>query len=451
MAEKGLPGDGPPRDWEEFLSQTLSLAKASREEWLGSSFNRFDVHLSRLIGGETEGEGLRGRLEEFLRGLAEVGRVSLSLDVARPGVGEGVEKLNLVLADVARGLMEEGCFQPALVANIYPDTRWSSPSLERWMGLSYRFGQPIFQNMATGTIRTESLDRLASEEPHMEFLHLRLGGPTGCADGQGVYGWGCINLHQLAMSVEGEEAFMEALSRCFWEVVDALSRRSRGIRSRWARGGMPFTLGLSNGLNWCFNVVTLTGANEAFKHLVGAPLGHPVGKALAYQVLELLRDLALEAQSTHGELISIETYPSESPGLERPGLWGAVTPGTELAADHGDDLWDALEHQKKLHSLYTGGTLFEVHLDRGRRLTPGLKLLITRIIEVYGFNYLAISPRFALCPSDGYSQTLDRCFRCGGEVEEYTRVDGWLKPMSQLPEQIQRHRRRRVWFDVKSD
>ena len=127
-----------------------------------------------------------------------------------------------------------------------------------------------------------------------------------------------------------------------------------------------------------------------------------------------------------------------------------LTAATELKPNHGDDLWDILEHQKKFHSMYTGGTLQQIHLEEGLGFKEELKILVKRTLEIFGYNYLAISPVYSLCPEHGYLFGEDDCPECGLVTETYIRMDHKITRLSELSTQLKEAYRQRVYIDVKN-
>jgi hypothetical protein len=63
-----------------------------------------------------------------------------------------------------------------------------------------------------------------------------------------------------------------------------------------------------------------------------------------------------------------------------------------LPVDYSDDLWDAMEHQKKFQTLYTGGSVFNVYLERGISDVGGVKTLARRIVERTALPCFSFSP-----------------------------------------------------------
>ena len=206
--------------------------------------------------------------------------------------------------------------------------------------------------------------------------------------------------------------------------------------------------------DWGFSVITLVGMNEALESLIDAPMGHVAGKAVTYKLLEYILRKIETVQAETGLLLSLEAYPSETAGAilltEYETRHQTLTAATELKSSHGNDLWDALEHQKKYHSLYTGGTLQQIHLEQGLDYNDELMLLVKRTIENFGYNYLAITPVFSLCPEHGYVKGDNNCPICGSETTAYTRIDGNMTKVSQIPEPLKEAYWRRVYYDVKN-
>ena len=60
-----------------------------------------------------------------------------------------------------------------------------------------------------------------------------------------------------------------------------------------------------------------------------------------------------------------------------------------------------------------------------------LKKLVKTICENYRLPYFTFSPSFSVCASHGYlTGEHEACPKCGGMVEVYSRVVGFLRPVS---------------------
>jgi ribonucleoside-triphosphate reductase len=100
--------------------------------------------------------------------------------------------------------------------------------------------------------------------------------------------------------------------------------------------------------------------------------------------------------------------------------------------DHTDDLFEVLELQDDIQSLYTGGTVLHLYVGERIRDTRALKRLIMKICENYRLPYFSITPTFSVCPNCGYLQgEIRSCPTCGSGCEVYSRVVGYLRPVNQ--------------------
>ena len=91
--------------------------------------------------------------------------------------------------------------------------------------------------------------------------------------------------------------------------------------------------------------------------------------------------------------------------IDRPDLkYAPFTAGgpSELAGGH--DLFEALQHQDSLQTLYTGGTVFHGFLGERLEDWRSARLMVRRIAENFHLPYFTISPTFTICPVHGYIQ-----------------------------------------------
>ena len=103
-----------------------------------------------------------------------------------------------------------------------------------------------------------------------------------------------------------------------------------------------------------------------------------------------------------------------------------------MPVDFSGDLFEALEHQETLQTLYTGGTNFHIFL--GERL-PSWKSaaeLIKKVSWNSKLPYFTLTPTFSICPTHGYTSGEHKtCPTCGIRSEVYSRVVGYLRPVDQ--------------------
>jgi ribonucleoside-triphosphate reductase len=97
--------------------------------------------------------------------------------------------------------------------------------------------------------------------------------------------------------------------------------------------------------------------------------------------------------------------------------------------------------------MYTGGTVFHVFLGEAMPDMQTVKKLLKKMCQ-FKIPYYSFTPSFSICPEHGYlkgEQT--RCPHCNSETEVYSRVVGYLRPVSQYNLGKQKEFQARKKFD----
>jgi ribonucleoside-triphosphate reductase len=103
-----------------------------------------------------------------------------------------------------------------------------------------------------------------------------------------------------------------------------------------------------------------------------------------------------------------------------------------LPINYTDDLFEVLELQHEIQSLYTGGTVQHMFIGEQITNTESMKNFIKKAFTNYKLPYMSITPTFSVCPNDGYlNGEVKTCPHCGSTCEVYSRVVGYLRPVSQ--------------------
>jgi anaerobic ribonucleoside-triphosphate reductase len=463
IIKDGLPDREGPETFSDLLDLLLSLFKESESEWSGSvALNSIDVLSAPLI--RKEGltkDQVETKLYSFISSICEMDlNTTMSLDLIPDeelsetynAYQTEIDVFNQSFSEAISLNMEKGHFNPIPVINIHDDELWENPILDAYLALSFQYGQPLIQNMLNGIISSEPI-RPESQEPYFDVPYMRLGGSVGNADNRGVLGYVCINLEEIATLAESEPNFFTLLDNQIDEATNILVEHKENLIENIRTGGMPLTNWFMDDSRWLYSAISIVGMNEALKVLINAPLAHIAGKAVTYQLLEFLLNKIESVQLEKSVLFTVESHPSEYPGAlmlsESISDTKFLTAATDLSPHHGNELWDALEHQKKFDSMYTGGTLQQVFLSERLTYHEGCKLLVRRIIETFGFSYFAITPYFSLCPEHGYLSNGEDPIQCE-KCKPYTRVDGIIQAVETLPESLKEVYRTRVHLDVKN-
>jgi ribonucleoside-triphosphate reductase len=134
-------------------------------------------------------------------------------------------------------------------------------------------------------------------------------------------------------------------------------------------------------------------------------------------------------------MIDKEKYPRIICGNEtqfRKGAEPFYTNSTQLPVNYTDDVFEALNLQDSIQTKYTGGTVFHIFLGERIKETAAIRNFIRKICENYRLPYFTITPTFSVCPTHGYvAGEHSNCPKCDAQMEMYSRVVGYLRPVNQ--------------------
>ncbi|MBO4317355.1 MAG: ribonucleoside triphosphate reductase, partial [Mailhella sp.] len=107
------------------------------------------------------------------------------------------------------------------------------------------------------------------------------------------------------------------------------------------------------------------------------------------------------------------------------------TNSTHLPVNWTDDIFEALDLQDDLQNRYTGGTVLHGFLGEAVSDVKTVRSMVRSITENYTLPYFTLTPTFSVCPEHGYLNGEQKtCPHCGQETEVYSRVVGYLRPVS---------------------
>jgi len=116
---------------------------------------------------------------------------------------------------------------------------------------------------------------------------------------------------------------------------------------------------------------------------------------------------------------------------------------------YSDDLFEVIELQDELQSLYTGGTVLHLYLGESIEDTGTAKRLIQKVFTNYKLPYISITPTFSTCANHGYIRGEHvTCPQCGAETEVWSRLTGYLRPVSNYNEGKKREYADRLRFRI---
>ena len=107
------------------------------------------------------------------------------------------------------------------------------------------------------------------------------------------------------------------------------------------------------------------------------------------------------------------------------------TNSTHLPVGYTEDIFQALDIQDELQTLYTSGTVFHVYIGEKMPDWRSTAALVKTIAKSYRLPYYTISPTYSVCKEHGYlpgEQAI--CPICNKNTEVYSRITGYYRPVS---------------------
>ncbi|NLY18554.1 MAG: ribonucleoside triphosphate reductase, partial [Clostridiaceae bacterium] len=194
-----------------------------------------------------------------------------------------------------------------------------------------------------------------------------------------------------------------------------------------------------------FSTIGIVGMNEALVNFMGKDITTAEGLNFAVEIMHYLREIMVEFQKETGNFYNLEATPAEGTSyrLARidkqmyPDIYTAgrevpyYTNSTQIPVGFTDDIFEVMELQDELQSLFTGGTVQHLYLGESIQEIEVCRNIIRRCFENYKMPYISITPTFSICNNHGYIRGEHfTCPECGAETEVWSRVTGYLRPVS---------------------
>lgn len=491
----GVPGkveSNPAKHFRTALGQVVNFFYTLQGEAAGAqAFSNFDTLLMPFI----RYDGLNKReveqaLQEFLFNMNVPTRVgfqtpftNVTLDLTVPNfmINEPIilggrmmdstygdmqaemEVFNTAFAKVMnQGDAKGRVFTfPIPTYNITNDCDWNSSSAEVVFEMTAKYGVPYFSNFIGSDMKPEDVRSMCCRlRIDNRELRKRGGGLFGANPLTGSIGVVTLNLPRIGYLAKDEGVFFQRLEALMEVAKDSLELKRRVLEKLTENGLYPYSrrylrhIRSSFGKYWKnhFSTIGLLGMNEALLNLLGVNIVTGEGQDFAARVLTCMRKKLQAFQEETGNIYNLEATPAEGASYrlaridkrEYPNIIVAnekslantgrpfYTNSSQLPVDCDVDLFDALEHQDSLQTLYTGGTVFHVHLGERLQSWKPAAELVKRIASNSHLPYFTLTPTFSICPNHGYTNGEHKqCPMCSARCEVYSRIVGYLRPVDQ--------------------
>ncbi|MCL1971325.1 MAG: ribonucleoside triphosphate reductase [Candidatus Bathyarchaeota archaeon] len=375
-----------------------------------------------------------------------------------------MEMLNIAFAKVmARGDSKGRVFTfPIPTYNITKDFDWESPVSQAIFEVTAKYGVPNFSNFINSDLNPEDVRSMCCRlRIDNRELRKRGGGFFGANPLTGSIGVVTLNIPRVGYLSKNEDEFFEKIGELMDTAKLSLEIKRKVLERFTEKGLYPYSKRYLRNIKerydkyWKnhFSTIGIVGINEAVLNLLGQNIASKDGHAFAIKTLGFMRNRISKYQEETGDIYNLEATPAESTAyrlaridqkryhdivfanqkqVQREHAEPFYTNSSQLPVDFTGDLFEALEHQNTLQTLYTGGTNFHIFLGERLPTWKAAAELVKKVAHNTNIPYFTLTPTFSICPSHGYTTGEHKnCPTCGANSEIYSRVVGYLRPVDQ--------------------
>lgn len=360
-----------------------------------------------------------------------------------------MDMINKAFLEVMReGDAKGGIFTfPIPTYNLTKDFNWDAENVNLLFDVTAKYGIPYFQNYIGSNLDPKSIRAMCCRlNLDQRELMNRPGGMWGPGDSTGSIGVVTINMNRIGYEAKNEEEFFEKLGYYMELAKESLEVKREIVTKNLENGLMPFTRRYLGTFNNHFSTIGLCGMHECCLNFLGKGIDTEQGTDFTIKTLQFMREKLREFQASTGNLYNLEATPAESTAYRFAKLDRAMYPdiktsgedepyltnSTHLPVDFTEDAIDALMHQDKIQTLYTGGTIFHTFMGERLQSAESCKRLVQKIAMNTRLPYFTITPTFSVCRDHGYLVgEKPLCPQCNKETEVYSRIVGYFRPVKQ--------------------
>ena len=499
----GIPGkitSSPAKHLSVLCNQMVNFLGIMQNEWAGAqAFSSFDTYLAPFVKADNLSyPEVKKCIESFIYGVNTPSRwgtqapfSNITLDWTVPNdMAElpaivGGKNADFKYKDCKKEMdMINRAFIETMIegdANgrgfqypipTYSNTRdfdWSDTENNRLLfEMTAKYGTPYFSNYINSDMEPSDVRSMCCRlRLDLRELRKKTGGFFGSGESTGSVGVVTINMPRIAYTAKDEKDFYERLDHMM-DISARSLKVKREVITKLLDGGLyPYTKRYLGTFDNHFSTIGLIGMNEVGLNAkwLGHDLTHPDTQQFTKDVLNHMRERLVVYQELYGDLYNLEATPAESttyrlakhdvdryPDIRTAGNDGDspyYTNSSHLPVDYTADLFEALDIQDELQTLYTSGTVFHAFLGEKLPDWKAAAKLVRTIAENYKLPYYTMSPTYSICKDHGYlSGEHFVCPICGKEAEVYSRITGYYRPVKNWNEGKTQEYKNRKTYDV---
>ena len=487
LIQEGLGGvsgkitSAPAKHLATLCNQMVNFLGIMQNEWAGAqAFSSFDTYLAPFVKADNlTYEETKKCIESFIYGVnipsrwgtqAPFSNITLDWTVPNdlaelPCIVGGKEmpfrykdckkEMDMVNKAFIETMIEGDCngrgFQyPIPTYSITKDFDWSETENNKLLfEMTAKYGTPYFSNYINSDMQPSDVRSMCCRlRLDLRELRKKSGGFFGSGESTGSIGVVTINMPRIAYLSKNEEEFFERLDKLMDVSARSLKIKRTTVTKLMEAGLYPYTKRYLGGFDNHFSTIGLVGMNEACLNAtwIAKDLTHVESQKFTQKVLNHMRERLSDYQEKYGDLYNLEATPAESTAYRlakhdaklypnmifasKKGETPYYTNSSHLPVSFTSDIFDALDIQDELQTLYTSGTVFHAFL--GERL-PNWKSamkLVRTIAENYKLPYYTMSPTYSVCLDHGYLAGEQKtCPHCHKKTEVYSRITGYYRPV----------------------
>ena len=487
LIQEGLGGvtgkitSAPASHLATLCNQMVNFLGIMQNEWAGAqAFSSFDTYLAPFVKVDNLTYGqVKKCIESFIYGVntpsrwgtqAPFSNITLDwtvpADLAELNAIVGGKEMDFKYKDCKKEMdmvnkafietMIEGDFNgrgfqyPIPTYSITKNFDWSDTENNRLLfEMTAKYGTPYFSNYINSDMEPSDVRSMCCRlRLDLRELRKKSGGFFGSGESTGSIGVVTINMPRIAYLSTDEADFYARLDHKMDIAARSLKIKRTVITTLLDEGLYPYTKRYLGTFANHFSTIGLVGMNEACLNAswIRKNLTDPEAQKFTQEVLNHMREKLSDYQEKYEDLYNLEATPAESTSYRlakhdikrfpdiitasEKGNTPYYTNSSHLPVGYTSDIFDALDIQDNLQTLYTSGTVF--HAFMGEKL-PDWKSaanLVRKIAENYKLPYYSISPTYSVCKSHGYiAGEKFVCPFCGEKTEVYSRITGYYRPV----------------------
>ena len=480
----GIPGkitSSPAKHLSTLCNQMVNFLGIMQNEWAGAqAFSSFDTYLAPFVKIDNLSyKEVKQCIQSFVYGVNTPSRwgtqapfTNVTLDWTVPADlaeqyciigGETVDfkykdckkEMDMVNKAFIEIMIEgdangRGFQYPIPTYSITKDFDWSETENNKLLfEMTAKYGTPYFSNYINSDMEPSDVRSMCCRlRLDLRELRKKSGGYFGSGESTGSVGVVTINLPRIAYLAKDEADFYKRLDHMMDISARSLKVKREVITRLLERGLYPYTKRYLGTFNNHFSTIGIVGMNEAGLNAswLRKDLTHPETQKFAKDVLNHMREKLSDYQEMYGDLYNLEATPAESTSYRLakhdkkhyPDIITAneasgvpyYTNSSHLPVGYTADIFDALDVQDELQTLYTSGTVFHAFLGEKLPDWKAAAKLVKTIAENYRLPYYTISPTYSVCADHGYiAGEHFTCPKCGKKSEVYSRITGYYRPV----------------------